>query len=80
MKKKYDKPQIAFEDMTLNTAIASCGAYYVEECTPIVDFGPPFASPGGEIYVTRDPLICKNGEFFCYHVTAETVFNLTNRS
>lgn len=80
MKKKYEKPQIAFEDMTLNTAIASCEAYYLAECTPIGDYGPQFVSPGGEIYVTEDTSICQNGEFFCYHVTAETVFNLTNRS
>lgn len=80
MKKKYDKPQIAFEDMTLNTAIASCESYYLAECTPIGDYGPSFVSPSGEIYVTDDTSICASGAFFCYHVTAETVFNLTNRS
>lgn len=80
MKKKYEKPQIAFEDMTLNTAIASCDTYYSANCTPIGDYGPKFVSPSGEIYVTEDTKMCDSGAFFCYHVTAENVFNLINKS
>ena len=86
MKKKYEKPQIAFEDMTLNTAIASCEAYYVTNCTAwnasddIYDGIPYFSTIMNQILIDAENLQgsgCETG-FYCYDIPMQIV--LSNKS
>lgn len=81
MKKKYDKPQIAFEDMTLNTAIASCEAYYVDNCVYFdsnndeYDGIPYFVPSTNDIFIDADMTSgsgCTSG-FYCYHVMNDNI-------
>lgn len=73
MKKKYIKPEVRFENLSFNTAIASCDYIYSTSCgnTSIENFGRPFedSEDPGTIYITT-PGVC-NTEKYCYHMPYE---------
>lgn len=66
-KKQYTKPMIAFEDMQLNSAIATCDLVTVQEClTNVTDGSKPTLSPWtGDIFFTESPA-CETIDV-CYH-------------
>lgn len=83
MKKKYVKPVIMFENMNLNTAIASCEAYYVTTCEywdsnkDTYDGIPYYWKEINEILIDGDDLQnsgCSTG-FYCYDVPMQTIFD-----
>lgn len=71
MRKKYQKPQILFEDMTFNTAISACTAQIATGCQTIdTDKGPvtPTEMEGEDLIFFIKGIIGCEMEFECYHV------------
>lgn len=66
-KKQYIKPMVAFEDMQLNSAIATvCNLVTVHDCQTNTDGSKPTLSPWtGEIFFTESPA-CGTINV-CYH-------------
>lgn len=83
MKKKYVKPEIMFENMNLNTAIASCEAYIVTNCkywdsaNDAYDGIPYFWKEMNTIFIDGDDLEgsqCQSG-YYCYDIPMKTIFD-----
>ena len=82
MEKKYEKPQILFENIQMNTSIASCdyvlvgkNGGYIEsnQMGAYYDFGLVYTADGA-VYCTAEPTIC-------YHRPDDKdAFKLTNLS
>lgn len=66
-KKKYIKPMIAFEDMQLNSAIATCSLVTIGDCQiNTIDGSRPTLSPWtGDVFFTQSPA-CETINM-CYH-------------
>lgn len=84
MKKTYEKPMVYFEDMSLDTAIAStCTSwYYMNQCQTNAATGDEcskFMGATGKIYFASEKEICEDGAFMCYHASAAS-YGLTNQS
>lgn len=64
MKREYKKPQISFETMKLNTAIATKCSYILLEDGTFT----PWDNVGGEFFFVSEDF-CSGGELsgFCYH-------------
>ena len=82
MEKKYEKPQILFENIQMNTSIASCeyvlvgkGGGYIEsdQMGAYDDFGLIYAADEA-VYCTAKPPICY------HHPDDEQAFMVTNLS
>lgn len=85
LKKKYIKPMVAFEDMQLNSAIASCDIVYTTEsaCSTLMDglegssYPIQVGGPDGFTFFNLSYTICKNGEYYCYHPGASQLHNIS---